>query len=494
VITRYLHTVVLLGLAILFTSCAREFLNPYDPATPPDAWMPQDLSVDVLGPNSVRLSWQQDELHIDGFAVRREMMGQSQEFILPADNTRFTDLNVTDIAQTDTCVTVVYSVMALAGANISAQVLFDPLIFPLTTQANAGSDQTFGTSATSTTLSANAPASGETGQWSVVSGTGGSFSNVGSPNATFTAQPCTDYVLRWTIAGVCSVSSDDMLVSFQQQTTQANAGPDITAGALTVNLAANPPAEGEIGQWSVVSGTGGVFSNAAAYNSTFFGLSEQVYVLQWRLEGPCSVTLDEMSIRMPLVDSDGNAYTTVVIGSQEWMAENLRTTKYANGDPIPHLSDNSQWASATSGAWAHYNNDSQYESPYGKLYNWYTVNDPRNVCPAGWHVPADAEWTVLTDYLGGESVAGGKMKSTGTQYWISPNAAATNESGFSALAGGYRNGLGSFSLLYYQCFWWSATEVDAHSVWYRFLNYNTGSVFRFNNNKGNGFSLRCLRD
>ena len=195
------------------------------------------------------------------------------------------------------------------------------------------------------------------------------------------------------------------------------------------------------------------------------------------------------------VTFDGYTYTSIVLGNgQEWMAENLRTTTYANGDPIPNITDDTQWENLTTGAWSHYNNDSQYENPYGKLYNWYTVADPRNVCPTGWHVPTDAEWTTLTDYLGGESVAGGKMKSTGTQYWESPNTDATNESGFSGLPGGYRLNGGPFGNIGNLGYWWSSSEDDAYTAWSRGLVYVNGSVFRVNENKDTGISVRCLRD
>jgi uncharacterized protein (TIGR02145 family) len=195
-----------------------------------------------------------------------------------------------------------------------------------------------------------------------------------------------------------------------------------------------------------------------------------------------------------VTDIDGNTYQTIVINGQEWMAENLRTSKYSNGEVIPNIPDNSQWSTLTTGAWSHYNNDSQYENPYGKLYNWYTVADPRNVCPTGWHVPSDAEWTVLTDYLGGVSVAGGKMKSTGTQYWESPNQDATNESGFSGLPGSSRFLNGSFDLIGYYGYWWSSTEYNTGDAWTRNLLYYDGDVYRHNPNKPGGFSVRCLNN
>ena len=192
----------------------------------------------------------------------------------------------------------------------------------------------------------------------------------------------------------------------------------------------------------------------------------------------------------------GVNYPTVVLGNgQEWMAENLRTTTYRNGDPIPNVTDPDQWAGLTTGAWAHYNNDSQYENSYGKLYNWYTVNDPRNMCPVGWHVPTDAEYTLLTDYLGGASVAGGKMKSTGTQYWLSPNQDATNESGFSGRPGLVRLYDGTFNGVDgYSGSWWSSSEYPSTYVLVRSLFYDDGNAYRSSLEKAYGVSVRCLRD
>ena len=179
-----------------------------------------------------------------------------------------------------------------------------------------------------------------------------------------------------------------------------------------------------------------------------------------------------------VTDIDGNIYGTIVIGNQEWMAENLTVEHYANGDLIPNVTDNAQWGYLSTGAWCYYNNDPQFECPYGKLYNCYTVADPRNVCPTGWHVPTDAEYTILTNYLGGALPVGAKMKSTGLQYWLNPNYAATNESGFSGLPGGNRYNSGTFGLVGYFGYWWSSTEDWTSTAWLRALDYGTGDVYR----------------
>jgi uncharacterized protein (TIGR02145 family) len=193
-----------------------------------------------------------------------------------------------------------------------------------------------------------------------------------------------------------------------------------------------------------------------------------------------------------LTDQEGNVYKTIVIGNQEWMAENLNTSIYRNGDPIENVVDGSQWANLSTGAWCYYNNDNQFECPYGKLYNWYAVADPRNVCPTGWHVPSDGEWTVLTDYLGIE--AGGKMKSVGLNYWLQPNFNATNESGFSGLPGGLVWSSSAFSAAGDEGLWWSSSEYGIDSAWFRYLNYSYSSVSIYYDSKQNGFSVRCLRD
>lgn len=196
------------------------------------------------------------------------------------------------------------------------------------------------------------------------------------------------------------------------------------------------------------------------------------------------------------VTYNGYTYSSVVMGNgQEWMSENLRTANYRNGDPIPTGLDNASWVATTAGAYEIYNNDNVNDDIYGKLYNWYAVADVRNVCPIGWHVPTDAEWTTLTDYLGGEAVAGGKMKTTGLQYWTGNNIYATNESGFSGLPGGSRYASdGTFNDVGDGGSWWSSSEESTVTAWYRFLYYTTNDANRSLNSKQDGFSVRCLRD
>lgn len=197
-----------------------------------------------------------------------------------------------------------------------------------------------------------------------------------------------------------------------------------------------------------------------------------------------------------VTDVEGNVYNTITIGNQTWMAENLRTTKYRNGEAIPLVTDNTAWLNLTTGACCNYNNDTANISRYGKLYNGYAVTDSRNIAPSGWHVPTDEEWTRLTTYLGSESVAGGKLKETGTGNWLDHNTGATNESGFSALPGGDRGWGGSFTYLGYMGNWWcSSVDSDNYTyIWCRRLEYDLSSVIRGVLNKEEGLSVRCVKD
>ena len=200
-----------------------------------------------------------------------------------------------------------------------------------------------------------------------------------------------------------------------------------------------------------------------------------------------------------ITDIDGNVYNTVQIGNQCWMKENLKTTTYRNGTAIPNVTDNNTWMNLTTGAYAWYDNDISWKDSYGALYNWYAVVDSNGLCPAGWHTPTDSEWIILTDYLGGESIAGGKMKSTRTEpdahpKWYCPNVGATNEFGFSGLPGGDRYGNGAFFNLGRSGYFWSSSEYTSYWAWYRFLHYYGSNVLRLDYYKHYGFSVRCLRD
>ncbi len=205
-----------------------------------------------------------------------------------------------------------------------------------------------------------------------------------------------------------------------------------------------------------------------------------------------------------ITDVDGNSYATVQIGRQCWMQSNLRVSKYRNGNSISNITNGtalSQTNLDSTGAWCNYSNNSSNGTTYGKLYNWYAVNDSRGLCPAGWHIPTDAEWETIEHFLD-SSTTGGKMKSTGTTLWNSPNTSASNSSGFSGLPGGYNVGNGNFGELRSNGSWWSRTvagsgwTTPSTSVWCRRLLYNRAVITRFNTYHFPMacFSVRCLRD
>lgn len=196
-----------------------------------------------------------------------------------------------------------------------------------------------------------------------------------------------------------------------------------------------------------------------------------------------------------VTDYDGNVYTTVTIGTQVWLVENLKVTHYRNGDAIPNVSDAQPWSVLTTGAYCEYNNTPSNGTTYGKLYNWYAVHDSRNIAPVGWHVPTNEEWSTLTTYLGGIDVAGGKLKETGTSHWEPPNMGATNETGFTALPGGERTASGSFIDISMFGFWRTSTEYDATHARILYMDYQSDNVYQeYYSLKNGGLSVRCIKD
>ncbi len=193
-------------------------------------------------------------------------------------------------------------------------------------------------------------------------------------------------------------------------------------------------------------------------------------------------------------DADNNNYTVVQIDTLIWMAENLNTTHFRNGDAITDIQSNALWAGSTTEAYCDYENLPSYGATYGKLYNWYAVDDSRNVAPSGWHVATDAEWTALMTFLGGETVAGGKLKETDTIHWVNPNIGATNISGFTALPGGDREFDGTFQFIKFSGAWWTASIFNVGYAWSCVMNCNEVLVGHGGASNIFGRSVRCVKD
>lgn len=211
---------------------------------------------------------------------------------------------------------------------------------------------------------------------------------------------------------------------------------------------------------------------------------------------PEGVFLNELGFAS-VIDADGNVYRTLVVGGREWMAENLRTTRFANGDLIPNAVGSQAWSEhGDQGlpAWVHLEAGPESACPYGNLYNGHTVTDCRNVCPAGWHVPTESEFNFMSTFLGGASVAGGKLKNGSTDFWLDPNTDGTNSSGFSGLPAGLRNADGSFNGLSEQAAWWLGTTAAEVGLQQRQLTFDSGELLHGEASWAEGASIRCIKD
>ena len=197
-----------------------------------------------------------------------------------------------------------------------------------------------------------------------------------------------------------------------------------------------------------------------------------------------------------VVDIEENDYETVLIGNQLWMRENLRTSTFRNGDSIFHAHNNIDWASLQKGAWCMIENSNTQCEIYGKLYNYYAVSDPRGLCPKGWRVPSEKDFTKLVQHLGGEAIAGGKLKDVGTTCWLTPNLGASNESGFSGLPGGKRSSTGNFGSIGNIGSWWTSTKNQNDTAWsISLFSFSGGNaVYKYYNDLSEGLSVRCLKD
>jgi uncharacterized protein (TIGR02145 family) len=195
-----------------------------------------------------------------------------------------------------------------------------------------------------------------------------------------------------------------------------------------------------------------------------------------------------------LTDIDGNVYHTVTIDNQVWMVENLKVTHYRGGEAIDLVTDNAGWEGLTSGAYCEYDNNPGNVNVYGRLYNWFAVNDGRNIAPDGWHVSSDEEWTHLSNFLGGDAVAGGKLKEAGLTHWLEPNAGATNETGFSGLPGGHREYGGNYVYIFWGGGWWCSNEANGNDAVIRYMDCGDQNTWNYLEDKRYGRSVRCVKD
>jgi len=206
-----------------------------------------------------------------------------------------------------------------------------------------------------------------------------------------------------------------------------------------------------------------------------------------------SVSFKTLEKIIPLADIDGNIYHTIIAGGKEWMIENLKSTRFNDGETITYVTDAASWSSVFAPAYCWYNNDTSNKHNYGALYNWYAVTSGK-LCPDGWHVAADNEWYLLINTFGGSASAGMKLKDSTTVLWNPPNAGANNESGFTAYPGGMRESDGIYYFQGQKGYWWTSTSASTYSAWYREMRYNCDSVCRLSNDMEAGYSVRCIKD
>ncbi len=393
--------------------------------------------------------------------------------------------------------------------------------FPPVTAANAGADQ-LNVCGSSVNLAGNTPSNG-TAAWSIISGAGGSLGTANAPATPFAGVRGNSYTLRYSISNACGSSADTVSVSLAPTPTPANAGPDqLSLTGTTATLAANTPAAGEMGAWSMVAGSGGSLSGSNNPTATFTKGTDSTYTLVWTISGPCGTSRDTVNLRFPApvgtacgqaVTYAGESYPTVQIGTQCWFAKNLNVGTMINGS-------GNQTNNGTMEKYC-YNNDPAKCATYGGMYQWAEAVQYQNgasnttslptaftgnvqgICPTGWHLPSDAEYCTLATFLDATvncgtigfsgTDAGGKMKAT-SGLWTSPNTGATNSSGFSALPGGDRRTNDTFLNLGIRTYFWSSSESSSTNAIYRYLFYNNSGIYRNPNSKDYGYSARCTQD
>jgi uncharacterized protein (TIGR02145 family) len=271
-------------------------------------------------------------------------------------------------------------------------------------------------------------------------------------------------------------------------TVTSDGGATVTARGVCWSTSANPTVTNS--HTTNGTGTGTFTSNMAslAVNTTYHVRAYATNSAGTAYGNDLTFTTDPLTVS----DNDGNTYNVIRIGTQVWMKENMKTTKLNDGTAIALTEGSSAWSSLTTIGYCWYGNNASNKAAYGALYNWYSVNTGK-LCPSGWHGATDNDWLTLKDYLGGELVAGGKLKETGTSHWSSPNTGATDEYNFTALPGGWRTDAGTFQNINGFGYWWTSTSISPN-VWYRHIQNDSEKLFRATNNENYGMSVRCVKD
>ena len=528
---RRLITVVKLNLKVILkfttlffvalTSCVdRQWNNPFDPYCPEELFTPDSFTATQQG-TSIRLTWNQANDKISGFKILRQLENGSMIELetLSKETFFYIDPNIIGgknytyilvaIAGTYASNKKTVSITPVLGATLTTAAVSSITTTTATSGGNISSDGgasvtdrgiCFGTTQSPTIAGIKVP--GGTGTGSFIS----TLANL-LPNTTYyvrafaTNSTGTSYGNQVSFTTPTSVPTVTTVNVTVFNSTSANLGGVVTSdGGLTVtergvcySTSQNPTTANS----KIIIGNGtGNFSTTVSnltVNTTYF-------VRAYAINSKGTAYGNQVSFKTdnPLTDVDGNPYKTVIIGNQVWMAENLKATKYSNGTAIPNVTDYATWAGLTSGAYCYFLNNASLGSIYGGLYNFYAVIDSRGLCPTGWHVPSDSEWSTMRDYLGGEIVAGGKLKETGTVHWASTNSGVDNSTEFTALGGSWR---GNDGLFYYYLghagWWWTSTAYDATYAWLYFIsNSGTGlgrTVDPYFKKEG-GCSVRCIKN
>ncbi|MBP7850035.1 MAG: right-handed parallel beta-helix repeat-containing protein [Lentimicrobiaceae bacterium] len=458
-----------------------------------------------------------DDLNIPGTSVNLQanqpMNGIGAWTVLSGIGASFVDASLPNTSfsgDVGVIYTLVWTISTDCGITHDT-VLISFSCYPTPDLANAGPDS-LDIPGTSITLQANQPVNG-TGVWIILSGTGGGFADSSLYNTMFSGQSGNAYTLVWTIGNHCGNSNDTLYISFActPQPDHANAGPDsLNIPGTSVTLQANQPVNGT-GLWTILSGTGGSFSDSLLHNTLFTGQVGNGYSLIWTISNACGSSSDTVLIGFAasqvfncgtnLTDTrDGQQYPTVQIGTQCWMAKNLNIGTMVSGS-------SNQTNNSTIEKYC-YSNDANNCAIYGGLYQWnemmgYTTTPgTQGICPTGWHIPTDEEWCNLTTFLDATvncntwgwsgTSAGGNMKTADTAHWYTPNYGATDSSEFNALGAGYRNIQAAFDNLKYGAYFWSSSGYSSKGFG-RYVIFNFLSVNRTNNYMTLGFSVRCLK-